>query len=334
VGSPIVGETVRAQETGVEFVHNETASPYGEFEIRVTTADPEATTIEVDPDGFGVRLSSDDPVEIELNRVMLREREDGNSTYTVTVDVIGGADGDIGEIAVWVDSPNRDRDRIALSTVEIKTESTENEREETTNVTGEIEASNETVTEMSDTPRDSTVNESTETDTVANQTPNRNGETETASNPRDRTLIAILGTVGVVSLVGVGLYKTKETGSPSQLLITDVRLTGAGKEDTTDRNSRIMYRIRIRIKNNTVDPVTVSSVQLQTDTETIELFTGNGSDGAPTWNDVTVQTRSELSLKGFGEYQDSLSTIAGEIVVESTAGKLTKQVSISPAMKF
>ncbi len=105
---------------GVSLEHPANVSPDGRFNVTVETEDSAGTIVEFDPSGFDVELASDDAVTVENNRVEFLDVTAGNSTYTITADVIGGSDGDTGDIAAWTNAEQRaEADGEANTTFEI-----------------------------------------------------------------------------------------------------------------------------------------------------------------------------------------------------------------------
>lgn len=120
-----LGEDESGDGEIVALTHPETVTPQSNFTLTVETTASAGTVVEFNPDGFDVNLSTteDDLLRIENNRIEFLDTTEGNSTYEVSVEIVNGNDGDIGEITSWVNAEERaDADDEAISSYEIQSD--------------------------------------------------------------------------------------------------------------------------------------------------------------------------------------------------------------------
>ncbi len=102
--------------------HPDTVPADGQFELTVETIASAGTVVEFEFD-TDVALSSSEAVSIEDDRVEFLDITASNSTYTITVDVLGGDDGDMGTISAWVNAESEaDAATVETSTVTLDAE--------------------------------------------------------------------------------------------------------------------------------------------------------------------------------------------------------------------
>lgn len=101
------GETTAGEIS--RFDHPDLVDPGSEFTVIVETRRSAGTVVEVDTNGFDVEVtaSSADVVANENGRVEFVDRASGASRYELTVNVLGGADGDVGTVRSWVNAGER-----------------------------------------------------------------------------------------------------------------------------------------------------------------------------------------------------------------------------------
>ena len=173
-----------SEATVVSIDHDETVPPDGSFEITVETSNSAGTTVAVEPTGFDVDISSDSGT-VDGNQIRFLDVSGGDSTHTVTVDIIGGEDGASAEIAAWVNAGDRsDADDVATSTINLGT--TEDDTSGSDGTTDQDDTNNDRDGDSDD---DDAVNEKPET-TEDVESEETDGQTSSSVNENNETMSA------------------------------------------------------------------------------------------------------------------------------------------------
>lgn len=134
VGASALGEdTAGTQGDIISIDQPESVEPGESFNVTVETTGTAGTIVEMDPDGFGVSLSTanDDAVRTNNTRVEFIDLTAGDSTYTIEVQTAEDAEGEL-EIATWTESETRsDADDEATATVTVGDSSDDNSSNDT-----------------------------------------------------------------------------------------------------------------------------------------------------------------------------------------------------------
>lgn len=90
----------------VDVNHKQTIDPDESFEAEVKTSSSVGTVVLVESQDFKTNVSSSKGF-VNGNRVEFIDPSESNSTYTVTITVIGSEEGDSGNIVAWVGAEKR-----------------------------------------------------------------------------------------------------------------------------------------------------------------------------------------------------------------------------------